>query len=111
MAERLLIDIVFGGAPFNRTAVIHTLRHLAMRVGWALSSKATHRVLYVTDLVQLTHLGTTTRDIVVLSTPGVGQHLRASTTPIPLAPARDGRLLPFPHPEATRYERPGWITG
>jgi len=111
MAERLPIEIVFGGVPFDRTAVLHTLRHLAMRVGWVLSPQAVHRLLYITDRGELTCLGATTRDIVVLSSPEVGQHLRASTAPIPLARASDGRLLPFPHPEATSYERPGWITG
>src|SRR5262245_9036113 len=101
MAEPLPVEVVFGGAPFDRAAVIHTLRHLTMRTGWVLSPKAAHRLLYVTDRTQLACLGTMPRDIVVLSSHGVGQHLRAGTTPIPLARARDGRLLPFPHPEAT----------
>jgi hypothetical protein len=111
MTERLPVEIVFDGVPFDRAAVIHTLRHLAMRVGWVLSPKADHRLRYITEREEITCLETTTRDIVVLSSPAVGQHLRTSMAPIPLARASDGRLLPFPHPEATHYTRPGWITG
>ena len=111
MTEGLPIEVVFCGTPFDRAAVIHTLRHLAMRVGWTLSPNAVHRLLYVTDRGELTRVGMTTRDIVVLSSPNVGQHLQASTQPIPLACTNDGRLLPFPHPEVTHCAHPGWITG
>ena len=69
MAERLPIEIVFGGVPFDHTAVLHTLRHLAMRVGWVLSPQAAHRLLYITDRGELARLEATTRDIVVLSSP------------------------------------------
>ena len=61
MTERLPIEVVFCGAPFDRAAAIHTLRHLAMRVGWTLSPKAVHRLLYVTDRGELTRVRMTTK--------------------------------------------------
>jgi len=110
MPELLPVAVRFCGAPFDRTAVIHTLRHLAMRAGWVLCTQAQHRLLYVTDLADLAHVLTTERDIVVLSSPAVAQHLAESLRPIPLARTDDGQVLPFPHPEASGAERPGWIT-
>ncbi|MGE3540969.1 MAG: polysaccharide deacetylase family protein [Candidatus Tectimicrobiota bacterium] len=109
MAERLPVTVQFCGTPFDRTAIIHTLRHLAMRVGWVFCAQATYRVLYVTDLAELSHTEVTGRDVLVLSSPGVAQHLACRTDPIPLGRMYDGQQLPFPHPTRALEERAGWI--
>jgi hypothetical protein len=109
MVERLPVTVVFCGEPFDRAAVLHTLRHVAMRAGWVLCAEAAHRLLYVTCDERLERLATTVNDVVVLSSPAVGRHLAESSEPIPLAHTGDGRLLPFPHPQAAQTQRPGWI--
>lgn len=111
MSERLPVAIRFCGVPFERPAVVHTLRHLAMRAGWVLCTHAPYRILYVTDLVALASEAVTARDIVVLSSPAVGRHLAESQQPIPVELGADGQLLPFPHPEVGSDTPPGWIAG
>ena len=49
MADLLPVEVVFCGRPFSANAVTHTLRHLAMRVGWQLVPHSRYRLLYVTE--------------------------------------------------------------
>jgi hypothetical protein len=109
MIDRLPVEVVFQGEPFDRSAVVHTLRHLAMRVGWVLQPKAEHRLVYATFDQPRTEVKSAEGDVVVLSSPLVVRHLEQSSHPIPLAKTSDGQLLPFPHPEMDRCERLGWI--
>jgi len=110
MTEGLPVAVTFCGAPFDRRAVIHTLRHVAMRVGWVLCAAAEHRLHYVTCSAALESVQAEAQDIVVLSSPLVQRHLTQSAEPIPVVRTSAGRLLPFPHPAASRVKRPGWIT-
>jgi hypothetical protein len=107
MSDRLAIDIVFHGEPFDRQAVVHTLRHLAMRSGWTITSGARHRILYATtdDPAQIT---AAEGDVVILSTPAVGMHLATGNHPFPIENMLQGRL-PFPHPRWRDFEKAGWI--
>ena len=104
----LRVQIVFDGEPFDRAAVIHTLRHLAMRVGWQLTlvAGAERRIVYATtdDANRVT---AQTGDVVVLSSPAVAEHLRNSRAPIPAKHLPDGSWLPFPH----RSQNREWICG
>lgn len=96
------VQIFFDGEPFSRAAVIHTLRHLAMRVGWELTldANADQRIVYATT-DNPGAVASREQDVVILSTRTVAEHLRNSRDPIPLA--ENG--LPFPHP--TQYAN--WI--
>ena len=107
MHERLPVEITFYGTPFDRQAVIHTLRHLAIRSGWTITSRARHRIIYATteDPDQIT---AGEEDVVILSTPSVNRHLRESRDPFPVEVISYSRL-PFPHPKWRDYQRRGWI--
>ncbi len=94
MIDRLPVSLVFLGEPFDRTALLHTFRHLAMRAGWQLTEQAPYRVVHTTISPRPEEV--TDRDIVILSSPAVGHHLRENHTPIPLFREPDGRRLPFP---------------
>lgn len=86
------VQIEFVGAPFDRAAVIHTLRHLAMRMGWTLTTQAEPRkILYVSD-AQFQLARARSDIIVILSGAFVREHLQKSAAPIPLAPITQ---LPF----------------
>ncbi len=108
MIDRLPVELVFPGEPFARAAVVHTLRHLAMRAGWVLCPKAERRLIYCTCL-KAAEAAVQGGEIVVLSSPSVKRHLAQGREPIPLGSVPGGEVLPFPHPEAG--ERPGsaWI--
>lgn len=94
------VQVVFVGESFNRDAVIHTLRHLAMRVGWQLTlgANAERRIIYATT-DDPGAIEARDADLVILSSRAVAQHLRDSREPIPLNEER----LPFPHPHAAPH--------
>ena len=96
------VQLVFVGEPFNREAVIHTLRHLAMRMDWQLTldQTAERRIIYATT-ERTGAFETQPEDVVILSSRAVAEHLQTSRDPIPLALNR----LPFPH----RIQRSDWI--
>ncbi len=98
----LRVQLVFVGEPFNRDAVMHTLRHVAMRADWQLTFDANvaHRVIYATT-DQASAIEARSNDVVILSSRAVAEHLQSSRAPIPLAVNR----LPFPHP----IQRSDWI--
>ncbi|HLO30010.1 MAG TPA: hypothetical protein VK249_12785 [Anaerolineales bacterium] len=108
MSERLPVNLVFWGKPFDRAAAVHTVRHLAMRAGWTISSNARHKIIYATlDDPQTVsaHPG----DLVILSSPAVKSFLFNERGPIPLSKDHRGRLFPFQHKEAEKYvHQPGW---
>lgn len=107
MFERLPVAITFVGEPFDRQAVIHALRHMAMHTGWTITSRARRRMIYATteDPDQIT---AGEGDIVILSTSAVKQHLTKGQGPFPFETMPEGRL-PFPHPKWRDFIRPGWI--
>lgn len=107
MAERLPVEITFHGTPFDRQATLHTLRHLAMRIGWTITSRARHRIVYATT-EDPDQINTGEGDIVILSTPSVNRHLRESSNPFPVEMISSTRL-PFPHPKWRDFRRRGWI--
>ncbi|TRZ77937.1 MAG: hypothetical protein D4R93_01015, partial [Deltaproteobacteria bacterium] len=107
MHERLPVEITFYGTPFDRQAVIHTLRHLAMRSGWTITSRARHRIIYATT-EEPDQITAGEEDVVVLSTPSVNRHLRESRDPFPVE-VMSYSCLPFPHPKWRDYQRRGWI--
>ena len=96
MSERLPVEVVFFGEPFDREAVIHTLRHLAMRVGWTLRPRAERRIIYATT-ENPTEIPVKEGDLVILSSPDVKRHMTDSRAGIPLRGEHAGRL-PFYHP-------------
>jgi hypothetical protein len=108
MPEHLPVELKFFGAPFDRQAVIHTLRHLAMRTGWTITPRAQHRIIYATteDPAQIT---AGEGDIVILSTPAVKGHLAEDHSPFPFEIMPEGRF-PFPHPKWCELNRRGWIS-
>ena len=101
---QLPVQLVFEGVPFDAGAVLHTLRHLAMRVGWRLVRDSPHRLVYATRATQEQRATTPSTAVVVLSDPSVKSHLARETKPIPLSP---GDLLPFPQHLST--PRPGCV--
>jgi len=107
MSERLPVEVIFQGEPFDRKAVVHTLRHLAMRVGWTITPGARHRIVYATteDPAQIP---TGEGDIVILSTPAVKKHLAESHSSFPFETLSEGRF-PFPHPKRREFDQKGWI--
>ena len=109
MTEGVPVAVTLYGEPFDRVAVWHTLRHVALRAGWVLCAEAEHRLHYVTCQTVPESVAAIVSDVVVLSSPLVQQHLSESCEPIPLTRTPDNCLLPFPHPAATGRERPGWI--
>ena len=111
MSELLPVELVFCGEPFDAGAVRHTLRHLAMRVGWRLVAHSRYRLLYVTRGTALPDddkLGST-ECVVVPSSREVAEHLRHGRTPFAVVDRGNGRVMPFPQ-EAPRSQ-PGWLDG
>ncbi len=108
MSERLPVEVKFIGEPFCREAVIHTLRHLAMRAGWTISPGAQHRILYATT-DNPREITAEEKDIVILSSSSVSRHLAESDTPLPFETMANGRF-PFPHKNWRTFSKPGWIT-
>lgn len=109
MASALPVQLIFAGHPFDAAAVTHTLRHLAMRVGWRLVPHSQYRLVYATtpDAADSTS-GPLLDGVVVPSSPQVGAHLRERRAPVPLARRPDGQLIPFPHRGGRRL---GWLDG
>jgi len=108
MSDLLPVELVFHGHPFDAAAVAHTLRHLAMRVGWQLVPCSQYRVLYATE-AYVPDIADRPTCVVVPSSPAVGEHLRHARTPFPVARGAEGRLLPFPH--ETSSLKPGSLPG
>lgn len=104
----LRVQVVFDGEPFHHEAVMHTLRHLAMRTGWQLTLEAgaDRRIVYATTGTA-NHMAAQPADVVVLSSPEVAEHLRTGREPIPIDHLPEGRCLPFPHLSKNR----DWICG
>jgi hypothetical protein len=107
MNERLPVEITFYGTPFDRQAVIHTLRHLAMHSGWTLMPRAQHRIIYATT-EDPAHIKAGEGDIVILSSPAVQKHLVEDYSIFPFETMPEGRF-PFPHPKWREFKRRGWI--
>jgi hypothetical protein len=109
MSERLPVEVAFLGEPFDRGAVIHTLRHLAMRVGWTIHPRAEHRIVYATT-ENPAEISVREGDLVILSSLAVKKHMTESRAGIPLREDHAGRL-PFYHPKGDGIYRRGWIKG
>lgn len=107
MSERLPVDLVFFEEPFDRNAVIHTLRHLAMRVGWTLRPQADRRIIYATTENPV-EIPVREGDLIILSSQYVKRHIMESRAVIPLGAGDDGRF-PFYHPKAADFNKRGWI--
>jgi hypothetical protein len=107
MSERLPIEVVFFGEPFDREAVIHTLRHLAMRVGWTFRPRAERRIIYATTENPM-EIPVGEGDLVILSSQDVKRHMTESPAGIPLRGENAGRL-PFYHPKGDDINKRGWI--
>ena len=107
MSERLPVEILFFGEPFDRGAVIHTLRHLAMRTGWAFRPKAERRLIYATTEDPM-EIPAEDGDLVILSSQDVKRHMMESRAGIPLRGGCAGRL-PFYHPKGDDFSKRGWI--
>jgi len=107
MSERLPIDVVFFGEPFDREAVIHTLRHLAMRAGWTFRPHAERRIIYATTENPV-EIPVREGDLVILSSQDVKRHMTESRAGIPLRGGNAGRL-PFYHPKGDDINKRGWI--
>jgi hypothetical protein len=109
MSERLPVQVFFAGEPFDRKAVIHTLRHLAMRAGWILRPKADRRLIYAsTDRPDEVDAGE--NDLVILSSEAVRSHMTKGRDPVPFDKNHPDRL-PFCHPARAAVRRKGWIDG
>ena len=87
----------FFGEPFDRDAVIHTLRHLAMRVGWTLRPRAERRIIYATTDNPV-EIPAWESDVIILSSLPSRRHMTESRAGIPLRAGDEGRL-PFYHPK------------
>lgn len=113
MADLLPVELVFCGRPFDANAVAHTLRHLAMRVGWQLVPHSRYRLLYVTQEAAASRSTTQPSDgVVVPSSPYVAEHLRHGRLPIPITRRPDGCRVPFPQVSAaSSHQRAGWLDG
>jgi hypothetical protein len=107
MSERLPIEVVFFGEPFDREAVIHTLRHLAMRVGWTFRPRAERRIIYATTENPV-EIPVREGDLVILSSQDVKRHMTEGRAGIPLRGGNAGRF-PFYHPKADDFNKRGWI--
>jgi hypothetical protein len=109
MSERLPVEIVFAGEPFDRKAVIHTLRHLAMRTGWTLRPKADRKLIYAsTDRPDDVDAGK--NDLIILSPEAVRRYMATGREPIPIDKTHPGKL-PFCHPASGVIGRQGRIDG
>ncbi|MGA3207493.1 MAG: polysaccharide deacetylase family protein [Syntrophales bacterium] len=107
MCERLPVEVVFFGEPFDRDAIIHTLRHLAMRIGWTFRPRAERRIIYATTENPL-EIPVREGDLVILSSHHVKKHMTESRAGIPLRGDHSGRF-PFYHPGANDILQRGWI--
>ena len=107
MSERLPVEVTFFGEPFDREAVIHTLRHLAMRVGWTFRPRAERRIIYATT-ENPGEIPVREGDLVILSSQDVKRHMTESRAGIPLRGGNAGRL-PFYHPNGDDINKRGWI--
>ncbi len=107
MSERLPVEISFFGEPFDRQAVIHILRHVAMRAGWTLTPRAQNKIIFATtdDPAEIT---ADEKDLVILSSSAVKKHIQKSKEPFPFDNLPEGRL-PFPHLKWREIKRQGWI--
>lgn len=117
-SKPLEIELVIAGEAFNRQAVIHTLRHLAMRAGWCLRIGSNsigdprtgfRRILYVTT-DDAEGIESAPDDLVILSSRRVAEHLANRHDPIPVTKLPGGRGLPFLH-SAGEGRGAGWICG
>jgi len=109
MSDRLPVDVVFQGDPFDRDAVIHTLRHLAMRAGWTLCSGAEKRLVYATT-ERPDEIRAGGSDLIILSSEAVRKHIAEGRDPIPVLKTHPDKL-PFYHAGAIAEYRQGWING
>ena len=107
MSERLPVEVVFFGEPFDRKAILHTLRHLAMRVGWTFRPSAEHRLIYATTDNPL-EIPVRGGDLIVLSSSTVKRFMTESQASLPLTVA-SSPPLPFSHPKANDFHQQGWI--
>jgi hypothetical protein len=107
MSERLPVELYFFGEPFDRQAVVHILRHVAMRAGWTIKPKAHNRIIYATT-EDTGKINASEKDLVILSSSAVKKHLNESKEPFPFETIPEGRL-PFPHPKWREFDRQGWI--
>jgi hypothetical protein len=107
MSERLPVEVVFFGEPFDRDAIIHTLRHLAVRIGWTFRPRAERRIIYATTENPL-EIPVREGDLGILSSHDVKKHMTESRAGIPLRGENAGRL-PFLHPRAEDFNKRGWI--
>lgn len=104
------IHLYFHNIPFNRAAVIHTLRHLALRVGWRLHlDPRAHlpRLIYATT-ENPTDIDAHANDVVILSSRAVADYFSSTTALIPITPSPYHSITPFPHPFPVH--RPGWLS-
>jgi len=108
MSDKFPVEVVFQGEPFDRKAVIHTLRHLAMRVGWTLRPKADKKLIYATT-GNPHGIRIRGNDLIILSSEAVRKHMTESRAPVPLLKTHP-RKLPFYHAGSTAEYRPGWIS-
>ena len=107
MFERLPVEVVFFGEPFDRDAIIHTLRHLAMRIGWTFRPRAELRIIYATTENPL-EIPVREGDLVILSSHDVKKHMTESRAGIPLR-GENAERFPFYHPKANDIHQRGWI--
>jgi hypothetical protein len=105
----LPVQLIIEGRPFDAAAVRHTLRHLAMRVGWRFVRESAHRLVYAVEDDKGSGTRIAADGVVVRSNPDVATHLRTARTPVPLRASGDGSLLPFP--QRASLPRPGQLDG
>lgn len=108
MPERLAVSLAFIGEPFDRNAVLHVVRHLSMQAGWTISSQADHRLIYAT-VDDPSTISTSPKDLVILSSAAVRDHLNNKKEPIPLFKIDPRTAFPFRHNEADKCNQRGWI--
>jgi len=108
MFDRLEVQLVFQGTPFDKRAVLHVMRHLAMRVGWTFTQNARHRIIYTTGETQRKFNKQST-DLLIFSHSGVEDYLRKPNQIIPFVKEGDQLPLPFPHPAYDRLKAKGVI--
>ncbi len=104
------IQLCCHGEPFNRVAVIHTLRHLALRVGWRLhldSNAEPPRLIYATT-ENPNEIDARANDVVILSSRAVTDYFASNAALIPITQSPNHRISPFPHP--ARVEKRDWIS-
>src|SRR5689334_19851305 len=93
------VQIKYLGEPFDRMAVAHTLRHLAMRLGWTLTEdEAEHRIVYATlnnpeDDPRV--LRVRPDDVVIVTARDIQRFFDRSREPILMGGDETGKRLPF----------------